>query len=355
MSLLARYVMRDVLAYTLLVVLVLMILSGLYLFITQQDDIGTGNYTVASAFLWVGLNVPQYVFELLPIAALIGTMLGLGNLARAGELTVMRTAGVSVLRLASWVAAAGLVLAVIAALLGEFVAPRMEQYARQLKTFEKYRNVSLAGNRSAWAKDGDTILALQQQSSATQYGGVLVIRLTPLRRLDTVGRASTATLEPDGRLLLRNYVSSQIVDDEVHARRERTAQLSTRLSREFLGLAIVEPNAVPLTGLKTYIAHLQANGLDATRYEIAFWARIARTCAIIVVVLLAIPFSFGPMRSTGTGARMVVGILIGTVFFLAANMLESGGAVFDLAPYLIGWLPVWLLAAVTFVALLRVR
>ncbi|MET0661266.1 MAG: LPS export ABC transporter permease LptG [Steroidobacteraceae bacterium] len=355
MSILARYVIRDVLLYTLLVVLVLTILSGLYLFITQQDDIGTGNYTLGSAFLWVGLNLPQYVFQLLPIAALIGTLLGLGNLARAGELTVMRAAGVSVLRLAGWVASAGLILMMLASLLGEFVAPRMEQYARQLKTFQKYRDVSLTGDRNAWAKDGDTILSLQQQSSATQYGGVLVIRLTPLKRLDTVGRASTATLEPDGRLLLRNYVSSQIVEDEVRAHREGTAQLSTRLSREFLGLAVVEPDAVPLTGLRTYIAHLQANGLEATRYEIAFWARIARTCAIVVVVMLAIPFSFGPMRSTGTGARMVVGILIGTAFFLVARMLESGGAVFDLQPFLIGWLPVWMLAAVTIVALLRVR
>ena len=75
----------------------------------------------------------------------------------------------------------------------------------------------------------------------------------------------------------------------------------------------------------------------------------------MVVVMLAIPFSLGPMRSTGTGARMVVGILIGTVFFLVARMLESGGAVFDLQPFLIGWLPVWMLAAVTVVALLRVR
>lgn len=355
MSVLARYVIRDVLLYTLLVVLVLTILSGLYLFITQQDDIGTGNYTLGSAFLWVGLNLPQYVFQLLPIAALIGTLLGLGNLARAGELTVMRAAGVSVLRLAAWVASAGLILLVLACLLGEFVAPRMEQYARQLKTFQKYRDVSLTGDRNAWAKDGDTILSLQQQSSATQYGGVLVIRLTPLKRLDTVGRASTATLEPDGRLLLRNYVSSQIAGDEVHPHRERTAQLSTRLSREFLGLAVVEPDAVPLTGLRTYISHLQVNELEATRYEIAFWARIARTCSIVVVVMLAIPFSLGPMRSTGTGARMVVGILIGTVFFLVARMLESGGAVFDLQPFLIGWLPVWMLAAVTVVALLRVR
>jgi lipopolysaccharide export system permease protein len=355
MNVLARYVIRAVLSYTILVVLVLAILSGLYLFITQQDDIGTGNYQLTNAFVWVALNLPQYIFELLPIAALIGTLLGLGNLARSGELTVMRAAGVSIARLSGWVATAGLILMVFAALIGEFAAPTLEQYSRQLKTFQKYRDVSLAGNRSAWAKDGDTILSLQQQSSANQYGGVLVIRLNPLRRLETVGRASSASLDSDRRLRLRNYVSSTIVGDEVRTRREKNAELETRLSQEFLGLAVIEPDGLPVRGLGSYIAHLRANGLDATRYEIAFWARIARTAAIVVIVMLAIPFVFGPMRSTGTGARMVFGILIGTAFFLVARMLESGGAVFDLQPFVIAWAPVWLLAIVTFIALARVR
>lgn len=355
MNVLTRYIVREVLWHTLLVVLVLTILSGLYLFITQQDDIGEGGYTLASAFVWVGLNLPQFVFQLLPIAALIGALLGLGNLTRAGELTVMRTAGVSILQLARQVAIAGVLLTIVAALVGELAAPRMEQYARQLKTFQKYRDVALAGNRNAWAKDGDTILSLQQQSSATQYGGVLVIQLTPLKRLDTVGRASTARLLPNGRLQLRNYVSSSIADDRVIVRHVHTTELETRLSREFLGLAIIEPDSVPLLDLRAYIAHLRANDLEATRYEIAFWARIARTLAIVVIVMLAIPFSIGAMRATGTGGRMVVGILIGTVFFLLARMLESGGAVFDLPPFLIAWIPVWVLMVATLVALLRVR
>jgi lipopolysaccharide export system permease protein len=355
MSVLARYVIRDVLAYTALVVIVLTLLSGLYLFITQQDDIGVGSYTLASAFLWVGLNLPQYTFQLLPIAALIGSLLGLGNLARSGELTVMRAAGISSWILACWVGAAGLILLVFAALLGELAAPRMENYARHMKTFQKYSEASLTGDRNAWAKDGDMILSLQQQSSMTQYGGVLVIRLNERKRLESVGRASTASLLPGGRLLLRNYASSQIVGDEVRASRQPEALLDTNLSPEFLGLAVVQPDALTLVELHSYIHHLRTNGLEAERYEVTYWARIARTCSIVVVVLLAIPFSFGPMRTTGTGGRMVVGILIGTAYFLVARMLESGGAVFDLHPFLIGWIPIWLFALVTGVALMRVR
>ena len=107
MTLLSRYVIRAVLGNTVLVLLVLLALSGLYLFITQQDDIGVGQFTVVNAFMYVGLTLPKYAFDLLPIAALIGALLALGNLARSLELVVVRAAGVSSMRIAAWTAGAG--------------------------------------------------------------------------------------------------------------------------------------------------------------------------------------------------------------------------------------------------------
>src|SRR5215208_7900019 len=105
-SILSRYVIRAVIGTTLLVMLVLLVLSGLYLFITQQDEIGIGTYSLPDALMFVGLNLPKYAFDMLPIAALIGALLALGNLARSMELVVVRAAGVSVARIAMWVVAA---------------------------------------------------------------------------------------------------------------------------------------------------------------------------------------------------------------------------------------------------------
>src|SRR5262249_58680543 len=120
--------------------------------------------------------------------------------------------------------------------------------------------------------------------------------------------------------------------DGVVARGPNTAQVRTRLSAEFLGLAVLDPESLPGRGLLSYIRHLRQNGLESRAYETAFWARIARTVAVAIIVVLAVPFAFGPMRSTGTGARTVVGIMIGVVFFLLAKMLESGGAALVLTP-----------------------
>jgi lipopolysaccharide export system permease protein len=355
MSILSRYVVRSVLVHTFLVMLVLLVLSGLYLFITQQDEIGVGTYGVGDALLFVGLNLPRYGFDMLPIASLIGDLLALGNLARSMELIVVRAAGVSVFRIGGWVAISGLILMLIAGFAGEVLGPPMERYAREMKTFEKYHDYSMAGNRSAWAKDGNTIIAIQPQSAAKTYGGIFVFKFDPHRRLQSFAQASSASVTGRHQWNLRGYQESQFHENRVVSLHESQATLDTRLTPEFLGLAILEPDSLPAASLVAYIKHLKSNGLDSREYEMTLWSRIARTAAVAIIVVLAVPFAFGPMRSTGTGARTVVGIMIGVVFFLLAKMFESGGEVFSLPPAVVAWFPTFLLALVTGTALSRVR
>ena len=175
------------------------------------------------------------------------------------------------------------------------------------------------------------------------------------RRLLSVGRANDASVDANNRWRLENYVESRLDDERVVTRRETATDLQTHLSAEFLGLAVLDPESLPGRGLQSYIQHLKANGLDSRSYETAFWARIARTVAVAIIVVLAVPFAFGPMRSTGTGARTVVGIMIGVVFFLLAKMMESSGEVFNMPPLAVAWLPTLLLAIVTTIAVARVR
>ena len=355
MSVLARYLRRSILGHTLLVMLVLLVLTSLYLFITQQDEIGIGTYTTQDALLYVALNLPSQAFDMLPIAALIGALLSLGNLARSMELTVVRASGVSTMRIAMWVGSAGVVLMLLTAALGEIVAPQMQQYARQMKTFAKFHDYSMAGNKTAWAKDGDTILSVKQQNAGNTYGGVYVFKFDAQRHLLSVGEASAASIDSENRWRLSDYRESRMEGDRVVPSHAPVAELATRLSPEFLGLAIADPESLPGRSLYSYVVHLRQNGLDARVYETAFWSRIARTVAIAVIVVLAVPFAFGPMRSTGTGARTVVGIMLGVAFFLMAKMLESGGAVFNLPPFVVAWLPTVVLTLITAFAVSRVR
>lgn len=356
MSLLARYIMRTILGYTFLVMLVLMMLSALYLFITQlEKDIGVGSYTTMDALWFVVLNLPAYAFDMLPIASLIASLLALGSLARSMELTVIRASGISAFRIAVWVASAGAVLMLMTGVLGEFVAPPMEQYGRQMKAFEKFRDYSRAGNKGAWAKDGSTVVSFKQQTAGSTFGGVYIFKFDDQRRLTSVARADSASIQRDQEWQLSNYRETKIEEDRVIPSRRAKANLDTTLSAEFLGLATMDPDAMTGRELWSYIAHLRGNNLESRDYETGFWARIARTLAVTIIVVLAVPFAFGPMRSTGTGARTVVGVLIGVAFLFMTKMIESGGEVYSAPPIAIAWTPTLILTVITLFALARVR
>jgi lipopolysaccharide export system permease protein len=354
-SSLASYILRTVLGYTMLVLVVLIALGALFLFIGQQDDIGTGGYTVREAAMFVALNLPSYVAELLPVATLIGTLLGLGHLATGSELVVMRASGISTLQFCRWLAIAGVLLAAAMVLISEFVAPPLEKYARQLKVFSKYNEFSFAGDHGTWVRDGDTIISVEQQSASTLYGGIHIFRFDPKRSLYAVGRADSARVEPGNRWVLQNYTETQFANFGTSSSLTPRLEVRSTLTPEFLGLAVVEPAAMGLRELRSYIAHLEHNDLDATSFEIALWARAARVVALVIVVILALPFALGPMRSAGQGARTVIGILIGAAYVLLSRTLESSGQLFDVDPWIVGCLPAAMLALFTGVMLTRVR
>lgn len=354
-TVLSRYVIRNVLAYTVLVMSVLLILIGLYLFLTQADELGTGRYGVMAALVVVLCRLPQQAFDLLPIGALMGSLLALGNLARGSELIVMRTSGVSVFRLSGWVALAGVVLTLITWGIGDYVAPNAERFADRYKTLAKTNQYSTLGSDDLWAKDGNVFLSVQKQSDINSFGGVYVLRFDEQRRLQSVGRADAAQLGDGQSWRLNRYVETRFDGDRVVSSQQPSVLLQTKLSAEFLGAAAADPETLTGTSLLRYIRYLDDNKLESDQYTTAFWTRVARTCTLLIIVVLAVPFSFGPMRSTGTGARMVVGILVGAAFFLMARLLSNGGAVYNLHPLAIAWGPTAVLMLATTIAIARVR
>lgn len=350
-----RYILRTIFGAVGLVLSVLLALGSLFTFIQQQDDIGVGTYRTVDAVLYVLLGVPQQMFEFLPIAALIGALLGLGALARGSELTVMRASGISIARVALSATIAGLALMLVAVVIGEYLAPPTQQFARQSKAFSKFRNVSFAGRGGAWVRDGDLLLNVDQQSGTADFGGMLVFELTRDHQLAAMGRATRARALNEREWQLEDYAESRFSGDYVNGRRASTRVLPSGIGGSFLGLTISDPKDIGLRSLWRVMQGLAGNDLDARPFEFAFWSRIARTVAIVFAVLLAVPFVFGPLRSSGTGTRTMIGLIICIVFFLMQRMLESGAIVFDAPPMLLAWLPTLCLAAVAGVLVLRAR
>jgi lipopolysaccharide export system permease protein len=354
-NILDRYLYRTVLIYAAMAMAVLLALGALVLFISEQGDIGVGSYSAGDAFLFTMLNLPQQAFELLPIGAMIGALMGLGNLASGSELVVTRASGVSVWRIAWPVGLAGLTLALIMYGIGEYAAPPMAQFAKREKTTSKLADVSFAGSSSAWVKDGNLILRVQTGEVDQAFGGVSLFQLDGPTRLRSIERAARISVANPGRWSLHNVATSRFGDDHVSGDTVDETTMQSTVNPEFLGLAATDPQLLTLRGLHSYIDHLRRNSLDTASYEIGFWSRIARLFAVIVVTLLALPFVFGPLRTTGAGTRTVIGVMLGVVFFLITRTIENGGQLFGLNPALVGWLPTATVALCTFIAISRTR
>lgn len=355
MNILDRYLYRTVLLYTAMAMAVLLALAALVTFISQQGDIGVGSYSAADAFLFTLLNSPQQAFELLPIGALIGALMGLGHLASGSELVVTRASGVSVWRIAWPVGLAGISLAVIMFGIGEYAAPSMAQFAKREKTTLKLADVSFAGTSSAWVKDGNRILRVQTGEVDRAFGGVSVFELDGPTRLRSIQRAARISVADPGRWSLHNVATSRFEKDKIEGETVNELSLRSTVNPEFLGLAATEPGMLTLHGLASYIDHLRRNNLDSRLYQIGYWSRIARLFAVVVVTLLALPFVFGPLRTTGAGTRTVIGVLLGVVFFLIERVVENGGQLFNVNPALAGWLPTAVIGFLTLVAITRTR
>jgi lipopolysaccharide export system permease protein len=355
MNTLDRYLYRTVLLYVLMAMGVLLTLSALFLFISQQSDIGTGNYGAADAFLFTFLNLPEQAYELLPIAALIGTLMGLGNLASASELVVTRASGVSVWRIAWPVGLAGLTMSLLMYGLGEYVAPPLAQIAKREKTTSKLADISFAGSSSAWVKEGNLILRVATGEVDQAFGGVSLFELDGFTGLRSVKRAERISVADPGHWRLNNVLVTHFSDGKIDSEMVPEVTMNTTINPDFLGLAATDPGLLTLHGLWSYIDHLRRNNLGTASYEIGFWSRIARFFAVIVVTLLALPFVFGPLRTTGAGTRTVIGVLLGVVFFLITRTVENGGQLFGLNPILIGWLPTAAIGCCTLVAISRTR
>jgi lipopolysaccharide export system permease protein len=317
--------------------------------------VGVGHYGMLDALAYSALSVPQFALEAFPAAVLVGALLGIGILARSQELTVMRTSGMSKLRLSvAALISAGLLIGV-ALLMGEFLAQPLSQLADERKAFAKYANFSFAGAGGAWIRDGDTILNVQGRSSIAQFGGMLIFELTSDNRLAAIGRAEHAIAGGPQSWKLQNYSESRFVDDSVTSLNRSQRSLHTAAGADLLQLSVSDPGELALHTLYTAIRYLRANNLDGKQYVFAFWSRLARTAGILAALLFALPFGFGVLRSASLSARTTLGLALGILYFFLQRLVESGTLVFNLNPLLLAWVPTALLGLAALLLLWRVR
>jgi len=353
-DLLTGYLMRTIVSGTLLVLTVLLGIAALFEFIGQLEDV-QGGYGLREAISYSLLRLPQLSFEMLPIAVLIGALLGLGGLAGNSELVVMRTAGLSVAKLAGMVAWSGLALMIFTALIGEYIGPPLDYYARTMRDEARFEQRDREDGKSAWVKDGSVIFHLERVNAEYDFGAIYIFRFNDDDSLRSIARAENSIIDESDEWRLENFRETRFQDDGVQVTQSSVAVESFEIDSEMLGVTLVRPLSLSVRGLFSYISYLKKNDLSTDQYETELWSRISSTATVVIMPVLALAFVFGSLRSAGAGTRLMIGVLVGLGYFLASEMAANSGVVFGFDPVIVTWAPSATLFLITMFALARVR
>lgn len=349
-----RYIARAAISGSLVALVVFVSLILIFSFVEESGDI-SGDYTALIALLHVMLQAPQRAYESFPVATLIGSLMTLGGMAARSELVVMRAAGMSVLCIARSVAISGVLLALLAVALGEWVAPPAERLSIEVKTRAESGQVGALSRNGFWARDGRRFVQVGTAPSAEQLEDVSIYTFTGNRRLESIVSAAGARYAGEDGWELRDVIITRFRNGEVSRESLQRLDWESELRPTVLDVVVVDPEALSIAELWTYVDYLESNTLESDRYRLAFWLKLATPIATITMLLLTIPLAFGSLRSVGAGQRIFIGVMIGIVFFLGNNLLNHLGLVYGLAPVVSALLPTSVFLAIALYATSRVR
>ncbi len=354
MSLLARYIGKTVFVNTLTVLLVLVALSALFSFIGELDDVGKGNYTVKTALVYILLRMPGIAYELFPSSVLLGSLLGLGSMASHSELTVMRSAGISVAQIATAVGLIGLLLMGLVALLGEYVMPPSETQAQELRTAALSQRVSIRSRTGYWAKSGTRFINIKSVLPDMTLIDVSIYDFDK-HRLKSVVFASSAQQRESAQWLLSDVLQTRFQPDSVITERFAEQQVPNLVKAELLKGLSVDPESMSAVNLLDQIDYLRSNQLDSSLIELALWTKITNPLSTLVMLMLSIPFVFASQRSGSVGQKMFIGILLGIGYFLINRLFTHLGLANGFSPAVSTFIPLVLFGLIAVVGLLRIH
>jgi lipopolysaccharide export system permease protein len=316
------YVGRAVLGTVLLTWAVLVGFDLIMALSGQLGDLGKGSYDFPTALAVVAYSAPRRAYMIFPYAAVIGSLMGLGQLASTSELTALRALGLSRRRLSVSVAAALALLTGLMVVNGETLAPWGQRQGDQLKLAAKTNNVAMARYSGLWAREGDTFFNAIDGQERTE-GGQRVLELRDVRlyqvgedgQLRSLTRAGSAVHDASGWSLhsvRRVEFGAEGAREDIQA----SQRWESRLDANALAAGVTRPRNLTAADLHASIEYRRRNNLDAREYEDTYWSRWFYPINVLALCLAAVPFAFGSLRSGGMGKRLFLGIVFALGFML---------------------------------------
>ena len=357
MMLARRIVARHVTKTTVLAMLgTTLVLSFLQVLFTYLGELGSlkPDYNAWQAFLFVMWDAPRYLYEILPVAALIGSVLGLGALASNSELIVMRSVGISLWRIVGWVMRSALLLIVLSFALSEWVIPYTNEKAHSIK---KQRSVASLGEvKGYWSREGQRFIYIDYANAQGQLRNINVIDFDQNYRLQSFVSAEQGQFVKDGQWTLKESHQVDLLAQGNAIKTDHEQQpLGLALQPKYVHMVTLDPEDLSPSQLISFMRYLKEYSQVPKTYELAFWQKVASPFALITLVLIACSFIFGPLRQQSMGFRLVIALFTGLGFFYLQDFLGYASLVYAPSPAWFVLLPILLMFAAGSYLLYRAR
>jgi lipopolysaccharide export system permease protein len=358
---LTRYVAKEVLIATLFVLVALVALIAFFDLVSQARNIGN-RYSISMALFLTMLKLPSRLYEVMPIAALLGAVYTMSRLASNSEFTIMRVAGLSPFRLAGMMTVPALILIAMTYCLGEWLTPAADMMRNDMDNILFNRKLSARGYSSGvWVKDN-----VKEQQNA----GQATVRFVNVHNLIAGEHSRTGAwrvfeFDKDGSLIRvlhapeANYISGRgwhlkdakvetlpkITHDETpmveksSARKDVDLMLPSEMRPEILGVLTIKPERMGISDLWQYIAHLKETRQTSDRYQVALWSKVFYPLAIFVMLAVAMPFAYLNTRSGGVSIKIFAGLMIGISFYALNNIFSFLGVLNTWHPMVVAVVP----------------
>jgi lipopolysaccharide export system permease protein len=330
-----KYISRAAVLGILLVWVSLTALMMMFSVLGELRDT-TANYGASDAFWFVFQTGPRLAYQIFPVSALMGSLLGIGSLASANELVAFRISGVSRLRLAAAGLAGAMMITIPVMAVGEWIAPDAEQQARAFKLSQLIGQVIIGGPSGTWMRDGDDIVNIRRPLLTADRGqqsisflDVEILHFDGFSALQKITLAESASFDGEQWSLENVSITEIGAEGVVPTRLERTPWVSG-VKPELLESAVTRPFYLSIRALWDQMKYLERNGLDDRIYKSAFWEKVMYPFAILALVLAGMPFVFGSSRQHNTGFRLFIGMTLGGVFMLVNTAAQNLAAAFSL-------------------------
>lgn len=326
-------------------------------FVSELQHVGINDYSAMKAFLYVGLNLPQLLYQVFPSAMLLGGLLSLGALASTSELVVMRAAGVSISRITAAVLKAGFLLIVVVVLLGELLAPEAISAAKTMRAEALEGRVLTRDRKGLWSKYGNNFVYIGTVLPDVQLRDVVVYELDDEHRLKKTTHAGQAHYDSENEVWhLQNVTNSEITREHVTSTRHDVETWPAMVSTDLFNVLNLEPEDMAATELWQYSQYLDENELESDSFWLAFWVKIFTPLTGVGMLMIAVPLVLtSTARTGGAGQRILVGVMIGVAFYVLNRVVNQMGIIYGVTPVISAGLPSILVITISVVLIRKMR